>query len=199
LIGLARQDGLQAATLADRSAIEACVTRARAYWRVAAPHLENATVELEEDREHACFRVVVLVPTNGASQRNVIDHETCTSPEFEEIRRLLSDLNAAGDPPFEVRSGERAERMPNLQTAIDGIVANARKGLEIQRYKGLGEMNPSQLWETTMDPDQRTLLQVKVDDAVEADIIFSTLMGDEVEPRRKFIEDNALSVRNLDI
>jgi DNA gyrase subunit B len=166
---------------------------------VAAPHLESVTVQLEDDREHACHRLVILTPANGASQRHVVDHEICVSPEFEDVRRLLHEVNAAGDPPFEVRSGDEAERLPNLHAAIDRIMASARKGLEIQRYKGLGEMNPSQLWETTMDPGQRTLLQVKIDDAVEADIIFSTLMGDEVEPRRKFIEDNALSVRNLDI
>ena len=113
--------------------------------------------------------------------------------------QMAADLAAAGAPPFTLTIGDRVVQASTLREGVEHIVRDGRKGLEIQRYKGLGEMNPGQLWETTMDPTTRTLLQVKVDDAVEADIIFSTLMGDEVEPRRKFIEENALSVRNLDV
>ena len=108
-------------------------------------------------------------------------------------------MRAAGPAPFAVVAGERESSAPALATAVAEVLAAARKGLDIQRYKGLGEMNPEQLWETTMNPDTRTLLQVRVEDAVEADLMFSTLMGDEVEPRRKFIEDHALTVKNLDI
>jgi DNA gyrase subunit B len=104
-----------------------------------------------------------------------------------------------GRPPFQLINGERTSEAATLREAVASVLAHARKGLDIQRYKGLGEMNPEQLWETTMNPETRTLLQVRIEDAYQADEIFSTLMGDEVEPRRRFIEENALSVKNLDI
>jgi len=199
LMALARQDAMSADALADEARLRAIVAQAEKYLQIAAPEVLPVSFEFEQDREHACLRLVAFTRANGSQHRNVIDRELCLSAEFEELRRVARDLGQAGDPPFVLGEGETAERLPNLQRAVERIVAAARKGLEMQRYKGLGEMNPTQLWETTMDPESRTLLQVKVEDAVEADIIFSTLMGDEVEPRRKFIEENALNVRNLDI
>jgi DNA gyrase subunit B len=92
-----------------------------------------------------------------------------------------------------------SERVESREELLERVLSAAKKDLTIQRYKGLGEMNPEQLWETTMNPEKRTLLQVKIDDAVETDSIFTILMGDAVEPRRKFIEDNALDVKNLDV
>jgi DNA gyrase subunit B len=199
LTALARQEAMSAEALADEQKLREIVAKAEEYLKTAAPEVLPVSFDFEPDREHACVRLVASTRANGSQQRNVIDRELCLTAEFEELRRVARDLAQVGDPSFTFGEGETAERLPNLQRAVERIVTAARKGLEIQRYKGLGEMNPTQLWETTMDPESRTLLQVKVEDAVEADIIFSTLMGDEVEPRRKFIEENALNVRNLDI
>jgi len=103
------------------------------------------------------------------------------------------------DVPAAARQKENQISLPSMTALVEYVLTAGKKGLSVQRYKGLGEMNPEQLWETTMNPDKRTLLQVRVEDAVEADIIFTTLMGDQVEPRRDFIYRNALNVSNLDV
>ena len=196
---LARQGAMEAGVLGDEAQLQRIVAAAEAYLAVAAPTIMPVSFSFEEDREHACLKIIAATRANGTAHRNVIDRDLCLTAEFEEVRRLARDLAVAGEPPFTLTLGDRAEQVPNLQQAVARTMTQARNGLENQRYKGLGEMNPGQLWETTMNPATRTLLQVKIEDAVEADMIFSTLMGDEVEPRRKFIEENALNARNLDI
>jgi DNA gyrase subunit B len=199
ITALARHPSMDVNVLSNEATLKQVVEAADTYLRVAAPELTPVSFSFEEDREHACLTLVASTRANGTAHRNVVDRELCQSPDFEEARRLARELAAAGEPPYALGEGEDSESLPNVQQVLSRVMAQARKGLEIQRYKGLGEMNPTQLWETTMNPETRTLLQVKIEDAYEADDIFSTLMGDEVEPRRKFIEANALNVRNLDI
>ena len=144
----------------------------------------------------------------GVSMKvTTVDHDFVTAAEYEQLRSIWAGVHALGTPPFvaltNVGEDGASEREPEAVGSIDDLVAwvdaRGRKGLTIQRYKGLGEMNPEQLWDTTMNPDTRVLLQVRVDDALETDQLFSLLMGDEVEPRREFIEAHALDVKELDI
>jgi DNA gyrase subunit B len=121
------------------------------------------------------------------------------SPEYRSMVALATRLKEIESGEIVVRWGESESRMKTFAAAADSILARARKGVNIQRYKGLGEMNPEQLWETTMDPTVRRLLKVNIEDAIAADETFTTLMGDQVEPRREFIEKNAFAVSNLDV
>lgn len=163
------------------------------------PDLAPLSFSLEEDSKIGGYRIVATAKTNGAGVRVVLDGDFVSSPEVQELIRTFADLRTIGSPPFMLIEKGEPTTLANQRSLMDYILSRSRSGAEIQRYKGLGEMNPGQLWETTMDPESRTLLHVKIEDAYEADEIFSTLMGDEVEPRRRFIEENALAVKNLDI
>ncbi len=153
--------------------------------------------DLISDEEHGLSEIEVKSITNGGSV--LIDWELATHVEFQRAVEHFKSFVQLTQPPFVIKEGNTETEVNSREDLLDHILAAAKKDLSIQRYKGLGEMNPEQLWETTMDPEKRTLLQVRVDDAVETDEIFTVLMGDQVEPRRRFIEDNALDVKNLDI
>lgn len=151
---------------------------------------------LSVDEEHGLRKLEV----KSAGGKNVtLDWDFVNHFEFQRATELYMKLEDTLKSPFVVRQNENDESVTTRDQLLEKVLGVAKKDLAIQRYKGLGEMNPEQLWETTMNPDKRTLLQVKVDDAVETDQVFTVLMGDAVEPRRKFIEDNALDVKNLDV
>jgi len=152
--------------------------------------------ELSTDEEHGLWEI----ETSTISGINLsIDWNFASFVEFQKAVELYSELEDKLAAPFTTGANGTQEEIPTRDALLEKVLAAAKKDLSIQRYKGLGEMNPEQLWETTMNPEKRTLLQVRIDDAVETDEMFTVLMGDAVEPRRKFIEDNALDVRNLDV
>ncbi len=151
--------------------------------------------ELKEDEEHQSYRVEL----KREGLKLTIDDNFLTSPDFRALKNLFSALKDIGHPPYKVKHNMETHNFGSSRELFDFIFSIAKKGINIQRYKGLGEMNPKQLWETTMDPEKRTLLQVSIEDFVKAEEIFTTLMGDQVEPRKEFIERYALEVRNLDI
>jgi DNA gyrase subunit B len=193
------EDGFNEETLKDQKVLESIESRLASYVGLTKPEQAPLSCALHEDIEHNCYKLIVTTRANGTGFQTVIDREFLTSPEYKEIKRLFADLSSIGMPPYSIEEGDSKTPSKSFTEIYSYVMEGGKKGQYIQRYKGLGEMNPSQLWETTMNPETRVLLQVRIEDAVEADEIFSTLMGDEVEPRRKFIEAHALTVKNLDV
>jgi DNA gyrase subunit B len=163
------------------------------------PDLEVRLARIERDVEHDCDALVFQTTMAGAPRDTRLDHDYLSGAEWGELAALHAAVAEIGPGPYRLEAGDAEEEVADVFEAVEALKRAATHGQTIQRYKGLGEMNPEQLWETTMDPSRRTLLQVRVDDAVEADEVFSVLMGDAVEPRREFIEKHALDVQNLDV
>jgi DNA gyrase subunit B len=160
---------------------------------------EMGVGDLSADEEHNLFEFSLEARINGRKVARKIDRELVETVEYRGIVDLYQSIAGFETPPFVVYRKEGQQALGSKGDLLNYITAIGKEGLTVQRYKGLGEMNPEQLWETTMDPESRSLLQVRVEDAVIADEIFTILMGDQVEERRQFIEQNALHVENLDI
>ncbi len=168
-------------------------------YQRALPESAEYRVELQQDGEHHSHLPRVSWQAHGVTESALLDYDFFASVEYENLKTLATTLRGLVEEGAYVERGERRQAVSSFPEALAWMLAEARRGVDLQRYKGLGEMNPDQLWETTMDPEARRLLRVTVNDAIAADEMFTTLMGDQVEPRREFIESNALSVVNLDV
>jgi DNA gyrase subunit B len=194
-----RQGDLDLETLKDHEAVKALAEAIHAKARRLHPDIEVRGAKIDRDGEHDRYALVFHTTVAGAPRETRLDFDYLSGAEWTELSALHGALAELGPGPFTLDAGEGPEEVPDVFEAVAVLKRSAAHGQTIQRYKGLGEMNPEQLWETTMDPARRIMLQVRVDDTVEADGVFSVLMGDAVEPRREFIERHALDVENLDI
>jgi DNA gyrase subunit B len=197
--GIVKSMRLTKEDLRDQMKLARAPLSLQKYFDRFAPELADTKFTVAADSEHGGFKIVAPARGGGVRRPTTIDFELLNSPEFADLQTLSIELGALGEGPYVLEHGNEHIEFARIEELGERVNEVGKKGLAIQRYKGLGEMNPEQLWETTMDPSRRTLLQVRVEDAYEADSLFATLMGDLVEPRRAFIESNALNVRNLDV
>ncbi|MCP9472645.1 MAG: DNA topoisomerase (ATP-hydrolyzing) subunit B [Nitrospira sp.] len=192
------EPGLDRDLLKNRAALTAVVDQAKRTLAGVYPKL-TPIFEVLEDEEHQSNKVVCRVQAGGMLHGLEVTHELVGSADFRELQKLAPSAIGLGRAPYRLKAGGQERDYYATDELVRAILDMGKQGLSIQRYKGLGEMNPSQLWETTMNPEARTLLRVTLEDLTGVDEIFTILMGDEVEPRRNFIQTHALEVRNLDV
>jgi len=155
--------------------------------------------DVSHDEEYNLFEMVVQSSTGAGMHKTKVNRRLVSEVEYRNMQAIRKELSDQWTPPFIINGTGDDVRCESRREMLEKFMEIAKKGINVQRYKGLGEMNPDQLWETTMDPDTRRMLSVRIEDAVETENIFTVLMGDQVEPRRKFIDENALEVVNLDV
>ena len=185
--------------LGDQAAMQGWLEQFQARLKGSEKSGLTYTASLREDRERHLWLPEVEMVAHGLSNYVTFNRDFFASNDYRTVTDLGAQLNSLLEEGAYVQRGERKKPVATFKEALDWLMTESTKRHSIQRYKGLGEMNPEQLWETTMDPTVRRMLKVTIEDAIAADQIFNTLMGDAVEPRRDFIESNALAVSNLDV
>ena len=198
--GLAVQDDFNRDALNSEKSLGAVLDKAVAWAKSRSDEITSVDIEYRKDEEHSCVWAKVTVSSTEDKTAFAADFSLATSEDLIGLKELLARAETIGQPPFQISTKkEEAQTFPSMFALREGVMERGRTGLQITRFKGLGEMNPEQLWDTTLNPENRSMLRVEIDDVIEADALFTLLMGDSVEPRREFIEENALRVRNLDI
>ncbi|MBW9257287.1 MAG: DNA topoisomerase (ATP-hydrolyzing) subunit B [Candidatus Thiodiazotropha sp. (ex. Lucinisca nassula)] len=183
----------------DKNAIESWIKELESRLNTDLGISESCTLELLDENNGEDAGLLLTRKVHGIGNEKLIPFDFFNSVEYRKIIELGSQLSGLLSDDAVIKRGEKEQPVNSFKQALDWLMDDAKRGQHVQRYKGLGEMNPEQLWETTMNADSRRLLQVSIEDAVAADQIFATLMGDQVEPRRDFIETHALTVENLDV
>jgi DNA gyrase subunit B len=203
IAGVALQKEISKEKFQNEEQVKEVVAAAIEWFKQSMPAVDVSLDSITPDLEYSAHKAKISFYMDGERHSEIIDFSLIGSDDFQHLQNILSRAHALGEAPYVINSsdskGGAEKSSTNIFELREMILERGRSGLQITRFKGLGEMNPEQLWETTLNPEERSLLQVRIEDVIEADSLFALLMGDTVEPRREFIEENALKVRNLDI